>query len=160
MKRIILALLLATVSTASYAATQFLSYEGNDAIQEGRGGSKRVVNGIEFWIEGQPPRKFQVLGTLLDERHETGLIGMARMSSLDSDIAKAAKQAGGDAVILADEGEKVTGVASSGTASATQYGNSATAFGFGHAREIKNHQARYVVVRYLPDAPPQPAPAQ
>jgi hypothetical protein len=43
-----------------------------------------------------------VLGSLTDRRHATGLVGMVRMSLLDDDIAKAAKAAGGDAVILAD----------------------------------------------------------
>ena len=96
---------------------------------------------------------------------KTGIYGMIRMSSLDDDIAKAAKAAGGDAVILTNEGEQVIGVANSETAAAYANGGpgwaNSTGFGTGYTRPIKNHQARYVVVRYLPEEPGAPqAPVQ
>lgn len=81
-------------------AADFVSYEGKDAIQEGYGGEKKTVGGVDFWSNGAPPRKFKIIGYITDSRVKSGLIGMMRMSGLDSSIAKEAKKAGGDAVIL------------------------------------------------------------
>jgi hypothetical protein len=102
------------------------------------------------------------------------------MSNLESDIAKTAKGAGGDAVILVAAGDEVTGVVgssfsnSTGSATATASGgfasgnSSASGFGFGMSSAIKQHDSRYLVVKYLPDpvpctpgpttVPPQQAP--
>ena len=149
---------------------QFLTYEGRDSIHEGQGGEKKVLDGIEFWINGDPPHRYQVLGSIEDERHKSGLIGAIAMSGLEKSVASTARQAGGDAVILADAHDNLRGVVGSsfgsynGTASAHRYGNSAfgsySGFGSGtaFARPIESHSSRYVVVRYLPDAPLAPPP--
>ncbi|MFI4973733.1 MAG: hypothetical protein ACHP84_04240 [Caulobacterales bacterium] len=130
------------------AAPEFLAYEGRNAIHEGQGGEKKTVDGIDFWSNGDPPHRFKVLGSITDRRHETGLYGAIRMSSLTSDIAKAAKAAGGDAVILQSEDEDVTGHAA--------YVTGGTGFAVGRTREIKEHDVRYIVVKYLPDDDPAP----
>jgi hypothetical protein len=80
------------------------------------------------------------------------------MSSLDSDIANAAKAAGGDAVIVLGEQDQVTGVVGStfGDASGT-YGSgnfNANAFSVGSARAVKEHNSRYWVIKYLQDVVP------
>ena len=90
--------LLVTMSAAQ--AQEFLPYEGKKAFSEGDGGTKRIVNDIEFWADGAPPKKFKLLGYITDRRFNIGFLGMISMSSLDSDIAKVAKENGGDAVIL------------------------------------------------------------
>ena len=38
------------------SAQEFLPYEGKNAIQEGEGGTKKVVDGVDFWADGAPPR--------------------------------------------------------------------------------------------------------
>jgi hypothetical protein len=170
----VLALCLAAVlgfPTLAPAATEFLTYEGRDAVHEGQGGEKKIVGGVDFWMTGAPPRRFQVLGSITDRRHETGLIGMVRMSALDDDIAKAVKTAGGDAVIL--EGEDSDVVAVVGGSSTNVVGGGGydsfhgNAFSSGFARQIKKHDSRRMVVRYLVDGvpaaanavtPPAPAP--
>src|SRR5665213_3594899 len=96
-----IAAIYAPISSAAFP--QFLAYEGRNAIHQGQGGEKKTVNGVDFWSNGDPPHKFKVLGSLTDRRHETGLVGMVRMSTLESDNAKAARAAGGDAVILESE---------------------------------------------------------
>jgi hypothetical protein len=53
-----------------------------------------------FLVHGAPPRKFKVIGFITDSRFKSGLIGMMRMSGLDSSIAKETRRAGGDAVII------------------------------------------------------------
>jgi hypothetical protein len=146
-----------SASTPSASAPEFLSYEGKNAVHQGEGGEKKTVDGIDFWSNGAPPRRFKVLGSLTDRRHKTGLVGMVRMSGLDSDIAKAAKSAGGDGVILESEGDETVGVAGSSFTNVDGGGGYA---GFhahgstsGFANAIKKHDSRYIVVKYLPDDP-------
>jgi hypothetical protein len=151
-----------TVPTVSIAGPEFLAYEGRNGLHEGQGGEKKTVDGVEFWITGSPPHKFMVLGSLADRRHATGLVGMVRMSSLDDDIAKAAKAAGGDAVILASEDNEVVGVIGSSTASVFGSGGwggfQASGFSTTYSRPVEKHNSRYIVVRYLPDDTPIPDP--
>jgi hypothetical protein len=108
----------------------FLPFEGNNAVREGEGGTKKTVDGVDFWADGAPPRQFKLLGYITDRRHKTGLVGMVRMSGLESDIAEVAKKNGGDAVILvSSEAETVGTVGNSvGSAqgSANTTGNSTT----------------------------------
>ena len=87
------------------------------------------------------------------------------MSSLESDIAKAAKTAGGDAVILAAEGDETTGTVGSvfgntnGNYNSSGFNANTSSIGIGRA--IKDHESRYWVVKYLPDsmvAPPITTP--
>jgi hypothetical protein len=148
---------------ASFAAPEFLAYEGRNAVHEGQGGEKKTVDGVDFWSNGDPPHRFMILGSLTDQRHASGLIGMVRMSSLDDDIAKAAKAAGGDAVILDGEGTEVVGMAGFGTSNAYATGGygwgRATGFSSGVTRPIEKHDARYIVVKYLPDTDQQPVAA-
>ena len=152
------------------ASPEFLSYESRNSVREGQGGERKTVDGIDFWLRGDPPKRYQIIGSLTDERHKTGLIGLIRMSSLESDIAKAAKTAGGDAVILEGEQDEVTGVIGSsfgntnGSFNATTTGaNTSGSFnGFGSSvgssHAMKDHQSRYWVVRYLPEAMPSSSP--
>jgi opacity protein-like surface antigen len=136
------------------AAPEFLAYEGRNAIHDGQGGNKKTVEGVDFWSNGDPPHRFKVIGAITDRRMETGIYGLIRMSGLEYDIAKAAKGAGADAVILEREGEDLLGVAGGGSAFATGNRNSASVFGSSYASPVKAHVARYVVVTYLPDEAP------
>jgi hypothetical protein len=81
---------------------------------------------------------------------------MARMSALDGDIAKAAKAAGGDAVILEGEDTDVIGGSSYATTSLNGYGTGGAFYGnattFGGTHMIRKHDSRWAVVKYLPDA--------
>jgi hypothetical protein len=51
---------------------------------------------MDMWTNGDPPRRFRILGIIDDER-PGGLIPMAE---LKHDIVKKAREHGGDAVIL------------------------------------------------------------
>jgi hypothetical protein len=148
------ALLLPAVATA---APEFLAYEGKNAIHEGQGGEKKTVDGVDFWMSGDPPHRFMVLGSLTDRRHKTGIYGMIRMSGLDDDIANAAKAAGGDAVILQGEDDDVVGIYSGRSVSVYGTGGpgwgQASGFSSGISRPIEAHDSKYLVVKYLPDDP-------
>src|SRR5437773_10072368 len=86
--------------TTSVTAQEFLPYEGKNAVREGEGGTKKVVDGIDFWADGAPPRPFKLLGYISDRRHKTGLLGMVRMSGRERGVADVAKKNGGDDVVL------------------------------------------------------------
>jgi hypothetical protein len=108
-------------------AQDFIGFEGKNAVREGEGGAKKTVEGVDFWSDGAPPRKFRLLGYVTDRRHKSGLIGMASMASLEKDVANVVKKNGGDAAILmASEAETVGTV---GNAFGAANGNSVSAFG-------------------------------
>lgn len=156
--RVSVALILATavaLPVAVHAGPEFLPYEGRNAIHEGQGGERKTVDGVDFWFDGAPPHRFQVLGVITDRRRKNGLIGAIRMHSLDPDIAKLVKGAGGDAVILTEREDEVVGVSGFGNAYAWGNGNSANAFGSSFAAPVKELNSRYTVVKYLPDAAPE-----
>ena len=151
--------LMLTFGLQRASAEGFTPYEGKDAVQEGTGGAKKTVDGIDFWSNGAPPRKFQIIGFMEDSRRKSGLFGMVRMASLEGSIAKIAKEQGADAVILVESGDEVVGIYSqnnqtvSGTASGS--GNTTYMQGSGSGTSssigVKDHHSKYAVVKYLPE---------
>jgi hypothetical protein len=141
------------LAQAASAGTQFLTYDGRDAVQEGQGGNKKVVDGVDFWMDGTPPHRYQILGEITDERWRSGLVGLIQMGRLDKDIARMVHEKGGDAVLLADEHDRVVGVATTGFGNA--YGNRWGAWGSSSAfsAPMTREASRFIVVKYLPDAP-------
>jgi hypothetical protein len=87
---------------AAWAGTGFLAYDGWDSVQQGQGGEKKVVGGVDFWMQGSPPRRFKILGSIEGARRKGGLVGMASFSSPEDGVARQARGVGGDAVILTD----------------------------------------------------------
>lgn len=136
------------------AAPEFSRYYGKDAIQEGRGGEMKQVEGVEFWTNGGPPRRFEVIGFLTDRRHKTGLLGSMRMSGLEKAIAKAAKENGGEGVILIGSEAEVTGYATTGQAQANSYGNNVQAYGSSMSAPVAKQNSRFAVIRFLPEPSP------
>lgn len=107
-KTLSLALALAAMTsiTPAYAfgaRTTFHFYDGNDSIRTGSGGTRITSNGIDYWTSGQPPKKYQIIGVIVDDR---GTSHAALNSALDGKvigsrkIARMCKQNGGHAVIV------------------------------------------------------------
>jgi hypothetical protein len=160
LKRLTLALVSAIgLAGAAHAETQFLAYQGPDAVKQGQGGDMKSIDGVDFWLDGSPPHRFQVLGKLDDERWRSGLYGLIQVANIERDIAKRTKAAGGDAVILTNSENNDWGVAGSTYGSASWYGYS----GSFNAHTYGTKATRYVVVKYLPDgdaptwSPPLPS---
>jgi hypothetical protein len=63
---------------AACATTEYKPYEAKDNLFEGKGGTKVVVDGMEIWDNGDPPRRFKVLDIIDDER-PGGLIPMSQL---------------------------------------------------------------------------------
>jgi hypothetical protein len=126
-------------------------------IKEGGQGTRKVVDGVDIWTTGEPPRKYQVIGIINDERLQAPF----EMQRYYHDVASKVKQAGGNGAIEAYSNSQVTAIVSnsstisSGTVSAYAAGNAA----FGHYSGTSNttgwtapqqhHSARFVVVKYL-----------
>ena len=144
MQRILL-LLVVAAACVSCANTEFQSWEGRNSVVEGRGGTRKVVDGMDVWTYGDPPRRFQVLGIIQDNR-PGGPIPMAQMTH---DIVAKARQSGGDAVILALSQSQLAGYYTSGSATAYGYGNFASAYGSSTTVPITRHTATFVVIKYL-----------
>jgi hypothetical protein len=138
-------LLIAAVAFVSCTNTEFQSWEGRNSIVEGRGGTRKVVDGMDVWTHGDPPRRFQVLGIIEDNR-PGGIIPMAQMKH---DIVAKARQSGGDAVILVSSQSQLAGYYTSGSATAYGYGNFASAYGSSTTVPLTRHTAAFVVIKYL-----------
>jgi hypothetical protein len=141
----------------SKAGTEFLPYEGKNTVQEGQGGTRKTVNGVDFWEDGAPPRRFQILGTITDRRRSNGLF--SHVGALEGDLVKLIKAQGGDAAIRSESQNEVIGV--QGTSNGFAWGNRNWASGFGgsYAAPVTVLNTRWTVVKYLPDETP-PAPQE
>jgi len=126
-------------------------------VREGGYGTRKVVDGVDIWTFGEPPRKYQVLGIIKDERVQAGF----EMARYYHDVAAKGKQAGGNGAIEVSNSSQVTGIVtnsfttSSSTASAYgagnvafgQYSSSSSTTGFTAAQ--RHHSAQFLVVKYL-----------
>jgi hypothetical protein len=138
-------LLIVAVAFVGCTSTEFQSWEGRNSVVEGRGGTRKVVDGMDVWTHGDPPRRFQVLGIIEDNR-PGGIIPMAQMKH---DIVAKARQSGGDAVILVSSQSQLAGYYTSGSATAYGYGNFASAYGNSTTVPLTRHTAAFVVIKYL-----------
>jgi hypothetical protein len=89
----------------SCSTTTFTEYRGKGVL-EGKGGTVRVVDGIDFWENGEPDRKYKILGVIDDSRGE----GLISRSGKDGAIAKVVRERCGDAVVFASSTREFRGV--------------------------------------------------
>jgi len=143
MKQALLILLLSVL--AGCATTEFKTYEAKNNVFEGKGGTKVVVDGMEFWDSGDPPRKFKVLG-IIDDQRPGGIIPMAQ---LKGDIVKRAKVEGADAVIELGSQSQITGFYTSGSASAYSSGGMTNAYGSSTTMPMRRNISKFAVIKYL-----------
>jgi len=86
-------LVIALAAILVTSCTTFTPYRGN-GIVERQGGTIRVVKGIDFWENGDPDRKYCILGVIDNSSKEGWFYDMLK----DGTIAKVAREHGGDAV--------------------------------------------------------------
>src|SRR5262245_20208978 len=108
-KQHLIAVAVGTILLTSCATTNFTEYHDQN-IMEGKGGTVRVIEGIDFWEKGEPDRKYRILGVISDSRDE----GLSFQFLKDEDVALAARQHGGDAVMLTGGSHEVGDVDMSG----------------------------------------------
>jgi hypothetical protein len=134
-------LLLLTLTAAlmcGCASTNFQSWEGRNSIMEGQGGTREVVDGVDVWTHGEPPRRFEVLGIIEDERNDA----LIPMAGLKRGIAQKARERGGDAVILVSSASQLRGYYTVANVNSDGFG-SATSI------PIRRRHSTYVVIKYL-----------
>lgn len=141
---------LIAIAAPATAKEHFQIYEGRDSIQEGEGGTRVSKNGIDYWTTGTPPRRYQILGVIVDKRCLSKICGDPLGSK---SVAEAVKENGGDAIIFLSQQEHIRGYA--GGASFSGGGGFGT--GFGWSAPVGNRDAMLQVIKYLPaEQPPLP----
>lgn len=83
------ALAASTLLSGCAMSPQFHRYEGDPTPRQGQGGAKTVVDGMEVWTHGEPPRRYRIVGYLeVLQSFDTDAVAVTR-----------ARQAGGDALL-------------------------------------------------------------
>jgi hypothetical protein len=104
--RMLTVLFAAALLLGGCSSMKFTAYQVSGVFQ-GKGGIEREVDGVDFWEDGEPGRKYKILG-LIEQSHGQRLpLGLGRLTHSssgsgdhDSAIAKLAHKKGGDAVII------------------------------------------------------------
>ena len=104
MKNFVMLLFVAFISGC--ATVDFQPYEGKTKILEGDGGTKVVEEGIEFWANGAPPRKYTIIGMVTS----TVAAGVGDEGIVRSAVAAEVKKHGGNAAIQVTNNTAFSGV--------------------------------------------------
>ena len=88
------------------ATVDFQPYEGKNNVLEGEGGTKVVVDDIDFWANGTPPRKYAIIGMVVSEIGA----GYGDEAIIRSSVAREVKKQGGHAAIQVDNNTSFSGV--------------------------------------------------
>ena len=131
---------------AGCATTTYRPFETHgDAVFEGKGGTRSIENGMDIWDWGDPPRRYQVLGLIDDERPGDA----APMAHLRSDMVKKAREVGGQALIQVRSQSRVVGAQTTGNVGAAANAGAATAMGSTTSVPLRKNTAQFIVIRYL-----------
>jgi hypothetical protein len=134
---------IALLGQPAFGKTRFEAYEGRQSVRDGEGGTRVTKDGIDFWTNGDPPRRQQIIGIISDNRGTGPLHGDAIGSS---SVAKAAKAAGGNAVIVMSRDTESKGIYAGGSQ------------GSAFAVPIEERTTKFIVVKYLDSGPSSWAP--
>jgi hypothetical protein len=148
------------------ASTNYQAIESQGpVVAQGQWGTRKVVDGVDIWTMGAPPKKYRVLGVINDTRGG----GVIPMAGYYSGIAAKVKQYGGDAAIEVSSQRQYVGTASFANATTTtsggysgtgyNYGNFSTVngtvnatsntFASGTSVPLFKHHGTFLVVKYL-----------
>jgi hypothetical protein len=136
----------------SGCVTDYYAYQGGGPMI-GQGGASKTINGVDIWLIGAPPRKFQIIGYIEDSRPGRGIA----MAQRNSTLATLAKQHGGDGVLIQSDAAQYMGSITTGnaftTANGSFYGNgfsgSALTTGTAVSAPIIRREGRFFVIKYL-----------
>lgn len=145
LERLILVLLVFLLMTAC-AVTQFKPFQGDENVFEGKGGAMLMIDGMELWDYGEPPRKYMVLGFIEDERS-----GPYSKWRLYGDVVKKAREVGGDAVIKPADQSQLVKYYSSGSVGVYSSSGYYSGSGIGASISVplnKNINS-FIVIRFL-----------
>ena len=129
MRLIICAILACTL--AGCATVDFQPYEGKHNLYEGEGGTKVVVNGVDFWANGSPPRKYSIIGMVVSEVGS----GIGDEAIIRSSVANEVKKQGGNAAVQVNNNTAFSGIIN-------------TALGLYMATNVKS--MKFAIIKYAP----------
>ncbi len=145
MSKIVAASIAMLMLLGGCASTQFKAYEGRGNVIEGHGGTRVVVDGMDIWENGEPPRKFKLLGLIEDERPG----GIIPMGQLQGDMVKKAREVGGQALIRINSQSQIMGYQTTGYASTSPLGSTTRATGTATTIAARKNLATFAVIQYL-----------
>jgi hypothetical protein len=110
MSRPLVGMLLALLAgCALYTPTQFTEWRG-PAEFKGAGGTVRNIDGVDVWTFGEPDRRFKLLGLIEQDYYDNNsVMSFLAGATKDSRIIKAAKEQGGDAIIILRRDSRLLG---------------------------------------------------
>jgi len=94
------------VVMAGCATVDYQPYEGKNNLYEGEGGTKVTVDGVDFWANGTPPRKYTILGYVVSEIGS----GYGDEALIRSAVASEVKKQGGNAAIQVNNNASFAGI--------------------------------------------------
>ncbi|NRF67660.1 hypothetical protein HLB44_11755 [Aquincola sp. S2] len=128
---------------AACATTDFRPADGRRELVQGKGGTHVVVDGMEIWDSDGPPRRYEVVGRIDDQR-SSGVLPMLRWQER---VVKAAREVGGTALVQLSRESQFAGYHVLGTGAATE-ANRGPALGLAPAVPLTRHAATFLVIRY------------
>jgi hypothetical protein len=136
----------------SGCVTEYYAYQGGGPMI-GQGGASKSIDGVDIWVIGAPPRKFQIIGYIEDSRPG----GPPSMAQRNPKLAAIAKQQGGDGVLIHSDAAQYMGSITTGnaftTANGSFYGNgfnaSALTTGTVVSAPMIRREGRFFVIKYL-----------
>ena len=102
----VIASFMIAIALVGCATVDFQPYEGRNNRFEGEGGTKLVVDGIDFWANGTPPRKFSLVGMVVSEVGS----GVGDEAFIRSAVAGEVKKHGGDEAIQVNNNSSFAGI--------------------------------------------------
>jgi hypothetical protein len=145
-KVVTISLMISCLLSVSCKTTEVALYEGGDRIITGTGGTKQVIQGIDVWDYGTPPRAYKILAVISDERFASGLVGKALMDEMYTDLATKAIEHGGDAIIVQTSDTETTGFTNIG-GGGYAVGNNYYSYGSSSVAKKKNF-SKSLIVKY------------
>jgi len=109
-------LLLPVLIFVAGCATNTVKPWSSSEVRQGKGGSVRNVDGIDIWEHGEPDRPYKIIAVI--ERSAPFVPGVALLiyhaATMESALVSAAKEQGGDGIVVVESKSSYLGQSSSG----------------------------------------------
>ena len=109
---------LTVVSGCATSNVSFLPYRGTQSVFKGSGGTVRQLKGIDVWENGDPDRKFKLIGIIEQIGQDSSsrrlinlnITGQIKSGIQESELVDLVKKNNGDALVLISKESKISGL--------------------------------------------------
>ncbi|MDQ7989176.1 MAG: hypothetical protein REI09_06015 [Candidatus Dactylopiibacterium sp.] len=146
--RLRFALACCVVLLAACSTTRFYPHEATHNEYAGKGGSRFTYEGIDIWFNGEPARRYEILGYIEDPR---GLYADDAHRRVEGDVIDKAREIGADAlieVVLPGGPRYTSGLRFGGFGGFGGHSSMGMGVGFGIPMDERT-PVKYTAVRYL-----------